>query len=60
MTIPTPERLPRTEGLRKQVMKEPDYVSAMLRLKSLGWGAPRIAAELGCSRTTARRWLKEG
>lgn len=41
-------------------MKEPDDVSAMLRLKSLGWGARRIAAELGCSRTTARRWLKEG
>jgi len=41
-------------------MKEPDDVSAMLRLKSLGWGARRIATELGCSRTTARRWLKEG
>lgn len=41
-------------------MKEPDDVSAMLRLKSLGWGSRRIAAELGCSRTTARRWLKEG
>ena len=34
--------------------------NAMLRLKSLGWGARRIAAELGCSRTTARRWLKAG
>ncbi len=41
-------------------MKEPDDVSAMLKLKSLGWGARRIAAELGCSRTTARRWLREG
>ncbi|MCP1167155.1 helix-turn-helix domain-containing protein [Limimaricola sp. ASW11-118] len=41
-------------------MKEPGDVSAMLRLKSLGWGARRIATELGCSRTTARRWLKEG
>lgn len=41
-------------------MKEPDDVSAMLRLKSLGWGSRRIATELGCSRTTARRWLKEG
>lgn len=41
-------------------MKEPDDVSAMLRLKVLGWGSRRIAAELGCSRTTAGRWLKEG
>ena len=60
MTISTTETLPRTEGLRRDEMKEPDDVSAMLRLKSLGWGARRIAAELGCSRTTARRWLKEG
>ena len=60
MTQLTTETLPRTEGLRGDTMKEPDDVSAMLRLRSLGWGARRIAAELGCSRTTARRWLKEG
>ena len=60
MTRPRIETLPRTEGLRRDEMKEPDDVSAMLRLKALGWGARRIAAELGCSRTTVRRWLKEG
>lgn len=60
MTLARTERLPRTEGLRRDEMKEPDEVSAMLRLKALGWGARRIAAELGCSRTTVRRWLKEG
>ena len=60
MTLRPTETLPRTEGLRRDEMKEPDDVSAMLRLKSLGWGARRIAAELGCSRTTARRWLREG
>ena len=60
MTIVTTETLSRTEGLRRDEMKEPDEVSAMLRLKGLGWGARRIAVELGCSRTTARRWLKEG
>lgn len=60
MTIRTIETLPQTEGLRRDEMKEPDDVSTMLRLQSLGWGARRIAAELGCSRTTARRWLKEG
>ena len=60
MAMETMETLPRTEGLRRVEMKEPDDVSAMLRLKALGWGARRIAAELGCSRTTVRRWLREG
>jgi transposase len=41
-------------------MKEPDEVSAMLSLKALGWGSKRIAAELGCSRNTVRRWLRAG
>ena len=46
--------------LRRDVMKAPDDVSAMVRLKALGWGTKRIAAELGCSRNTVRRWLAEG
>ena len=41
-------------------MKTPDDVAAMVRLKQLGWGAKRIAAELGCSRNTVRRWLTKG
>src|SRR3954462_10454033 len=45
---------------RRDVMKAPDEVSAMLRLKALGWGSKRIAAELGCSRTTVRQWLSRG
>ncbi len=52
--------LPQAKGLWRVEMKEPDDVSAMLRLKALGWGARRIVAELGCSRTTVRRWLREG
>lgn len=56
----TTTTLPQAEGLRRVEMKAPDDVSAMLRLKALGWGARRIAAELGCSRTTVRRWLREG
>ena len=32
----------------------------MMRLKALGWGSKRIAAELGCARNTVRRWLTEG
>ena len=60
MTMLRTATLPRTGGLRRDEMLEPDAVSAMLRLKALGWGARRIAAELGCSRTTVRRWLQEG
>ncbi|MFC0202645.1 IS21 family transposase, partial [Paracoccus rhizosphaerae] len=41
-------------------MRTPDEVSAMLALKACGWGSKRIAAELGCSRNTAKRWLAEG
>ncbi len=32
----------------------------MLRLHELGWGAKRIAAELGVSRNTVRRYLRQG
>jgi transposase len=45
---------------RRDAMKAPDDVSAMLRLKALGWGSKRIAAELGCSRNTVRHWLSAG
>jgi transposase len=49
-----------TDDQRRDVMKAPDDVSAILRLKALGWGCKRIAAELGCARNTVRRWLHEG
>ena len=41
-------------------MRTPDEVAAMLRLRALGWGVRRIAAELGCSRETVRRYLAAG
>jgi transposase len=41
-------------------MHTPEDVQAMLKLASLGWGAKRIAAELGCSRNTVRRYLRQG
>jgi DNA-binding NarL/FixJ family response regulator len=34
---------------RRETMLEPDEVSAILRLNELGWGAKRIARELGIS-----------
>ena len=48
------------EVLRGQVMKTPDDVAAMLRLKLLGWGAKRIARELGCSHHTVKGYLAAG
>jgi transposase len=41
-------------------MRAPDEVAAMLRLRDLGWGTRRIAAELGCSRETVQRYLGAG
>ena len=48
------------EDDRGEVMKEPDEVAAMLRLKELGWGVRRIARELGCSHMTVRRYVAAG
>jgi transposase len=45
---------------RREAMLEPDEVSAMLRLKQLGWGAKRIARELGVSRNTVRDYIAAG
>src|SRR5260370_41902388 len=41
-------------------MLAPDEVAAMVRLKSLGWGTRKIAAALGCSRTTVKRYVEAG
>jgi transposase len=41
-------------------MLAPDEVAAMVRLKSLGWGTRKIAAALGCSRTTVKRYIEAG
>ena len=51
---------PQREESRGEGMRTPDDVSAMIRLKALGWGSRRIAAELGCGRETVRRWLETG
>jgi transposase len=41
-------------------MLEPEEVSAILRLNELGWGAKRIAQELGISRNTAKEYIAAG
>ena len=40
-------------------MRMSDEVSAVLKLRACGWRRKRIAAELGCSRNSVRRWLTE-
>jgi transposase len=45
---------------RGEMMLEPDEVSAMLRLKQLGWGTKRLAKEFGCSRTTVKAYVAVG
>lgn len=45
---------------RGQVMKTPDDVAAMVRLKACGWGIKRIARELGCSHHTVKHYVAAG
>ena len=55
------EQAPRSEWTEgRQAMQTPEDVQAMLKLKSLGWGAKRISRELGCSRNTVRSYLRQG
>jgi hypothetical protein len=50
----------RSDDPQGQVMKTPDDVVEMLRLKACGSGAKRIARELGCSHRTVRHDLAAG
>lgn len=51
---------PQHRALWRDEMRTPDDVAAMLRLWALGWGTKRIAAELGCSRNTVKRYIETG
>lgn len=46
--------------MRGTGMLQPEEVAAMMRLHGLGWGAKRLAREFGCSRNTARRYVRAG
>jgi len=41
-------------------MKEAEVVQQMRVLAGLGWGAKRIAAELGVARNTVKRYIRDG
>lgn len=45
---------------RGQVMKTPDDVAEMLRLRACGWGLKRIARQLGCSHHTVKGYVVAG
>jgi hypothetical protein len=45
---------------RGQVMKTPDDVAEMLRLKACGWGLKRIAGQLGCSHHRVKAYVAAG
>jgi hypothetical protein len=51
---------PRADGLRGEKIRTPDEPAPMVRLRALGWGSRRIAAELGRSRSTVKRYLASG
>ena len=48
------------EAARRDSMRTPDEVAAMLELKRRGWGAKRIAREFGTCPKTVRRYLRNG
>ena len=41
-------------------METPEDVTTMLRLRQAGWGLKAIAAELGCSKNTVKRYVRLG
>jgi transposase len=45
---------------RGHLMKAPDDVAEMLRLRACGWGIKRIARELGCSHHTVKAYVAAG
>src|SRR5271166_1273717 len=51
---------PRLEQPRGEPVQTAEDVAAMLRLHDLGWGARRVARELGCSRTTVQHDVAAG
>lgn len=52
--------IPSWSDPRGQVMKTPDDVAEMLRLKACGWGLKRIARHLGCSHHTVKAYVAAG
>jgi transposase len=54
------QALPVLEMTGRQVMQTPEDVAVMLRLKAAGLGVNKIAARMGCSKNTVRRYVRSG
>ena len=54
------QTLPVINTTGRQVMETPQDVAQMLRLRGSGMGIKSIAQEMGCSKNTARRYLRAG
>jgi transposase len=54
------QALPVLEMTGRQVMQTPEDVAVMLRLKAAGLGVKKIAARMGCSKNTVRRYVRSG
>ena len=48
------------EHTGREIMRTPDEVTAIVELQRKGWGAKRIARELGISKNTVKRYLRAG
>ena len=51
---------PHLPPAEREPLRTPDDVAVILRLHELGWGAKRIAREVGCSKNTVKRYLAQG
>jgi transposase len=51
---------PIREDSGREIMHTPDEVTTILELQRRGWGAKRIARELGVSKNTVKRYLQAG
>jgi hypothetical protein len=51
---------PRLPTAEREPLRTPDEVAVILRLHALGWGAKRIAREVGCAKNTVKRYLAQG
>ena len=51
---------PRINHPRRQEMRTPDEIEAMLALKRQGWGVKKIAKQFGACAKTVRRFVKAG
>lgn len=51
---------PHLPPAEREFLRTPDDVAVILRLHELGWGAKRIAREVGCSKNTVKRYLAQG